>query len=215
MNKLVDLLAGHKVLATKQSKINGELTVVKDIAWGVHIMGGGVTQSGGVAQTVWNTSLKKAKLIKPEIRTALVLGLGGGSIAKLIRKHWGHNPKITGVEIDPIIVELGKKHMKLDDYKVNIKITDAQKFIKKNKARFDLVCIDMYVQTDIPKKFETEKFIEQIHKLMNKGGIVVFNRLYYDEKRKSAHDFALKLEKTFPKTITVYPEANIMFVCKK
>jgi len=41
--------------------------------------------------------------------------------------------KITGVDIDPKIVELGKKYLKLDTVKVNVVISDAMKFVKKEK----------------------------------------------------------------------------------
>ena len=61
MGKLENFLSGAKILEEVKSPINGKLTVMRDLAWGVHIQADGITQSGGVAEKVWNSSLKKVK----------------------------------------------------------------------------------------------------------------------------------------------------------
>ena len=61
MNKTLDFLTGIKILEEVESLINGKLAVVRDLAWGTYIKGGGLTQSGGVAEKVWKTSLKEVK----------------------------------------------------------------------------------------------------------------------------------------------------------
>ena len=61
VSKLFDFLTGTKILEEVDSPINGRLTVVQDLAWGVYIKAGGLTQSGGVAKKVWETTLKRIK----------------------------------------------------------------------------------------------------------------------------------------------------------
>ncbi len=215
MGKLDKILGGQRILEKVNSSINGELTVVRDFAWGTYIKGGGLTQSGGVAESVWRTSIKRVKGNKNEIDSALILGLGGGSIAKLIRKKWS-NAKITGVDIDPVIVGLGEKHMNLESYGVETFIDDAENFLNKaikNKKIYDLICVDMYVQDNVPEQFTTDEFLEKLKMILEKDGIVVFNRLYYGEKRPLAVKFGQRLEKIFSHVDVVYPEANVMFIC--
>ena len=61
MGKL-DLLTGRKILEEAESPINGKLTVIRDLAWGIHIQDeNGLTQSGGVAENIWKTPLNKIK----------------------------------------------------------------------------------------------------------------------------------------------------------
>ncbi len=147
----------------------------------------------------------------------MIVGLGGGSIAKLVRKNWS-DAKITGVDIDPVIVELGKKYMGLEKSNVDIKIEDGEKYIKElisDKKTFDLICFDTYVGETFPEKFESLQFIKDVKKLMSEEGIVVFNRLYGPEDRAAALAFAKTLEKVFTNVERVYPEANIMFVCRE
>jgi len=213
----LSILTGYKVLEEAESKLNGKLTVVKDIVWGTHIKGGGLTQSGGVATKVLGSAVDHAKRKGLAPKSSLILGLGGGSLARLIRDSWPKT-KITGVDMDEVIVGLGIRHLGLKETGANVVIKDASRFVSdqiKAKEKYDLIGVDMYVQDSVPQKFRKAKFIKNIKKLLKKGGLVFFNRLYYGEKRKEAHDFEKLLKKEFEKVDTVYPEANIIFLCER
>lgn len=211
MGKITSILSGVKILEVAQSPINGRLVAIKDLAWGVHIQANGVTQSGGVAEYVWKYTLKQNA--KYDIQNTLILGLGGGSIAKIVRKNWP-NARIVGVDIDPIIVRFGEDYMNLKKYDVEIHIEDAEKFVKREKRTFDLICVDMYQGDKFPEKFRSEEFIAKVKSLVSENGIAIFNRLYGGDYRKSANQMLKKLEKVFSEVNPVYPEANVMFVCR-
>ncbi len=212
-NNLLDFLAGRLLLETRQSRYNGKLEVWRDLAWGPHIVAGNITQSGGVAHKVWQSTFKHLKKGGLSIENCLILGLGGGSIANIVNKYWP-NAEITGVEIDPDIVILGKKYLGLDDKKVKIILGDAWDFVNKTQNKYGLVCVDIYVGTEVPQQFSTEEFTGKVKKLVDKGGIAVFNRTYYGEKRKEALAFEKVLKKVGFKIDRFYPEANLMFICK-
>ncbi|MBI2103535.1 fused MFS/spermidine synthase [Candidatus Woesebacteria bacterium] len=218
MNKLQQVLSGQKILEEVDSPINGHLVVKRDLAWGTYIQANGVTQSGGVAELVWRSTLRKVKGKRQEVKDCLILGLGGGSIAKIVRKNWP-SAKITGVEIDPIMVELGNRHLALGNRKVEIVISDAYKFCKSSAqslvpSAFDLICVDLYCGDKYPKKFESLDYIQLVRTVLANAGMAVFNRLYYGEKRKEAVKFGNKLEKVFSNVEWFYPEANLMFICR-
>ncbi len=217
MNRAGDLLGGRKVLAEVESPINGKLTVIRDLAWGIYLKADGTTQSGGVVRDVWKSTLKKLKKQIPNVKTCLILGLGGGSAAKLVRKFWPE-AQITGVEIDPIMIKLGKKYLGLDKTKTEIIIQDAFEFCTVHSSLltdYDLILIGIYVGDRMPEKFEQKRFLQLVSSLLNKGGVAVFNRLYYGEKRPQSARFGEKLEKFFPRVKAITPEANIFFVCSK
>ena len=175
-----------KILKEKKSKFNGSLRVVRTFGMGTYIQAGGLTQSGGIVETIWRQTLRQIKANRQEVKEVLILGLGGGTVAKLLRKKYPET-KITGIDIDPTIVELGKKYLGLDQIKIDIKINDAQKELKSTKKKYDLIIVD--------------------------SGISVFNRLYYGDKRPQAVKFGNKLNKIFSKVTWFYPEANVMFLC--
>jgi spermidine synthase len=83
----------------------------------------------------------------------------------------------------------------------------------KKGEKYDLILVDVYVGDTIPKKFITPIFYNLAKKLLEKDGVVVINRLYYDEKRKLADKTHQDLKKIFSEVMAVFPEANIMFVC--
>lgn len=218
MRGIVDFLAVTKILEEASSPVNGKIRVVKSLALGTYIQVEGLTQSGGVMYGVWHTVLKKLSHQSLTINHSLILGLGGGDAARLINKYWP-DAKITGVEIDPIMVEFGKKYLKLDETAVKIVIQDAKKYLltishQPLTIKYDLILIDLYVGHEVPKKFTDEAFIKKIKKILAKNGIAIFNRLYYDKKRKQAEIFHRKLINNFKKVRPIYPEANVMYACE-
>jgi len=206
-------LFSPKVLEETSSPINGKITVLKSFGFGTYIQVGDLTQSGGIVYDVWRTSLGKARKVKHDVEKALILGLGGGTNAQIIREFWPP-AQITGVDIDPVMVAMGKKYLGLRE--VETVIQDASDFTEgevKDGSKYDLVLVDTYLGDNFPEKFESDKFLGLIKKLINTDGIVVFNRLYYGEKRPQAMRFGTKLEKYFSKVDYVFPEANLMLLC--
>ena len=221
MGKIGDFLTGIQVLEEVDSPINGKIKVIKGLAYGTYIQVEGLTQSGGILKSVWKKPLKKVASSKQQVARVLILGLGGGTVAGLVRGFWPE-AKITGVDLDPVMVELGRKYLGLDKYKVKVVIGDAYKYIEqgaKNKEprrelkSYDLILVDLYIGREFPKKFESENYIHLVRNILAGEGIVIFNRLYYGEKRSEAVKFGKKLEKMFSKVDVVYPEANVMYVC--
>ena len=196
-------MIGTKILSVRRSKFNGDLKVVRSFGLGTYIQAGGLTQSGGIVELIWKSTLKKIK--SKEIEKVLILGLGGGTVAKLTRKYWP-DAEVMGIDIDPVMVELGEKYLGLGETNVKIKIQDAGKPIS---GKFDLVIVDLYQGDKFPKKFEDEKFL----KSLTRNKLVIFNRLYYGDKRPEAVKFGLKLQRIFKKVEYYYPEANLMFLC--
>jgi len=96
-----------------------------------------------------------------------------------------------------------------------IAIQDALPVLRKNNFKYDLIIVDTYHGSQFPIKFESDRFLNLILKMVTEKGTVIFNRLYYGEKRPSAVKFGQKLEKTFKKVDWFYPEANLMFICQK
>jgi spermidine synthase len=213
MGKLEDFLSGTKVLEEAQSPVNGRVTVIRSMAWGTYIQVDNLTQSGGILKNVWKRSLKRIKNQELKIKNCLVVGLGGGTVVGLVKKYWP-DAGVAGIDIDPIMVELGRKYLKMEN--VDVVIGDGFEYIKKEAKKgesYDLILTDTYIGNDYPKRFESDNYIKYVKRSLSKEGKAVFNRLYFDGKRKQAIKFGEKLEKYFSKVEIVYPEANIMFIC--
>ena len=201
-------MIGTRILEERNSKHNGHLRVLKTWGLGTYIQAEGLTQSGGIVESIWKSTINKIK--DKDVESCLILGYGGGTVAKLVRKNWP-KAKIIGVDIDTVIVELGRKYLGLGK-DIKVEISDAKNFVSSLnpiRDRYDLVIVDLYNGDKYPKKFESETFLKRIRK--NK--LVIFNRLYYGSKKTEADKFGEKLEKFFSKVEKYRPEANIMYVC--
>ena len=134
---------------------------------------GGFQQSGPLVEKFWSKTLQGLPLPKQgkPLRNVLILGLGCGSVIKPLLKKFP-NCKITGIEIDPEMIEFGRQYFNLGQY-TNLEIIcdDAVRFCKTTKRKYDLVLVDMY-KGNIPEKTKIN-----ISKLLNPGGKGIINVL--------------------------------------
>ena len=142
---------GTTILEERESKYNGRLKVINTLGYGTYIQSDGLTQSGGVVESIWKSTLRRIK--DKDITKILVLGLGAGTLAKLLRRKYP-NSKIAGVEIDPLMIELGKKYFKLEDFKININVKDNQIALKSGNASLSLNIKDAQEFPPFPERIE-------------------------------------------------------------
>lgn len=184
------LIFGSETIDNIDSEINGEILIAEDIFGRREMIIGKVCQSGGLVKKLWKTVLSfKFVCRRTNFKRCLILGLGTGTIAKLIAEKFPQT-KIIGVEIDPKVVEIGKKYFDLDKIpNLKIIVGDAFEIINNPKfgvrgSKFDLILVDLYLGQEFPPKAETEDFLKNIKKMLVKSGLVVFNRLYFNKKHQ-------------------------------
>ena len=206
ISNLISNLFSPRVVTTVNSRFSGQIRVMqtggqKYIATGV------LTQSGGRPVI---KSLSKTYNLKP--RTCLILGLAGGTVAGIISKAFP-GIRIVGVEIDPVMIDLGKKYLGLDQIP-NLEIikADANSYIRNLNLNFDFVLVDLYLGDQIPQFVYSEKFLGQLGQL---GKLVVINHLFYDPpKRQTAEELVKKLGKIFPSVRLHRVLTNLLIICE-
>lgn len=98
--------------------------------------------------SVWD-ALGAAVLALPPARrrSVLLLGLGGGSAARLVRA-LAPEARIVGVEIDPEVVAAARRWFDLDALGVEVRVADARTVLaERSGERFDAVLEDVFVGT--------------------------------------------------------------------
>ena len=200
-----------KVIDRAESEYNGTVQVVSTLE-GTRIVAGGVSQSGWLVGKVWNAALKKILKNKTEVKSVLILGLGGGSAARLVNKYWPR-AMITGVDIDPLMINFGKKYLDLEKiFGLTIVESDAVKFVNETKEKYDLVLMDVYTGAVIPEEFVKKDFLEKVKNILKPGGVAAINHLYSSIEREDAKKLEVELRNIFSVLISVKPEANIIFI---
>jgi len=98
-----------------------------------------------VTHSVWDAIAVPLLVLPPERRrSVLLLGLGGGSAARVVRA-LAPQAEIVGVELDPEVVRVARQHLDLDQLGIEVVIDDAFDFLESEQRRFDVVLEDVFV----------------------------------------------------------------------
>jgi spermidine synthase/uncharacterized membrane protein len=112
--------------------------------------------------------------IFPENSEVLLLGLGGGLVAKELIEINKQN--VDAVELDERITEISKNYFGLNAYENNINFynEDARRYIKKTSKKYDVVIIDIFKEISPSHALSKENF-EDLTAILNKNGMIILN----------------------------------------
>lgn len=115
----------------------------------------------------------------PATVPALVLGLGGGSVIKLLRQERGQTATITAVELDAAVIELAATEFGVrPDAQLRIVQADAFAWVPNAlTAAYGLIVVDLFLDLDLPAGLHEAGFWRHLYRLLAPGGYVVFNLL--------------------------------------
>lgn len=134
----------------------------------------GTNYSYGGLQEVLNRGLGRIPL--DHIQSVLVLGMGGGSVVDSLRNTFNYKGPILGIEIDPVVIKIAKKEFGiLEDENVQILQADAEVFIAITQDKFDLVIVDIYIDTEVPEVFYSTEFWNNLDSNVSDHGFIIFN----------------------------------------
>jgi spermidine synthase len=118
-----------------------------------------------------------ALLAQPSPRSVLIVGGGDGGAAKEVLKHRCVE-RVVIAELDVDVVSVSRKwlaavhHGALDDPRVSIVIGDGFEYLKRNKARFDLIVMDLTDPGDHADGLYSEAFFELSRKRLTDSGVL-------------------------------------------
>lgn len=110
----------------------------------------------------------------------LLLGLGLGCVPQIAEEHFGHRLHYTAVEYDETIAALAERYLL---YRLRSPVTtvvaDAEAFVMQDRQRYDLILVDLFVDDEVPERFESEAFLRALERRLAPGGCLVSNRMAY------------------------------------
>ena len=150
--------------------------------------------------SVWDAIAAPLLLLPPaRRRSVLILGLGGGSAARIVRA-LAPRAVIVGVEQDPEVLRAAREHFDLDEIGVQIVESDARRYLGRTRRQFDAILEDVFVGTARtirkPDWLPTPGLARATRNLA-RGGILVSNTL--DETAA----VATEMRRLFPATLGV------------
>lgn len=138
-----------------------------------------------------------AFLLNPQPERILVIGLGGGSLPRLMQVLFPE-ARIDSVEIDPAVIDVAEKYF---DFQTRpgdrVLAQDGRVFVRRALLRgetYDFVLLDAFTGDYIPEHMMTLEYLQECRRLLAKGGVLVANtfsssRLYPHETATFAAGF--------------------------
>ena len=108
-------------------------------------------------------------------KSVAILGLAGGTAARQYTAAFGASVQITGVEIDPDIVDVAHRYFHLNEPNVHPVVADARYWLDTQAAKYDVIVMDAYRQPYIPFHLTTREFFSGVRDHLAPGGVAVVN----------------------------------------
>jgi len=114
----------------------------------------------------------------------LLLGLGGGTLYKQLRKN---NLNVDVVEIDQRIENIAKEFFHIED-DLNVVVDDARHYVNTTKKKYDIIIYDLYHSETPPIHLMTSEAFDEIKSILTPDGLLIINFYGYikDSKGKGA-----------------------------
>jgi len=148
-------------------------------------------------------------VMTPKLDRMLMLGLGGGTYATLLRRHFPELV-IDAVEIDPVVVEAAKGFFRVkEDERFRIHVQDGAKFIRETPGAYDLVFLDAYSGEGLPRDLSSPAFFDAVRAKVADRGVVVLNLFKQRSREQSLLDI---FQARFPHTACIRTSDDLNLV---
>lgn len=142
-------------------------------------------------------------LFNSNIKNALSIGLGGGSLPKYIHEYC---PQIISrvIEINPQMVNIARSHFYLpeNDERLEVIEGDGLKYLVGHEDSADVLFIDAFDQFGIPPDFCTQVFFDNCMQTLSDSGMLVINLWGSD---KMFDSYLQRIEQSFNNRIVMLP----------
>ncbi len=118
-------------------------------------------------------------LFHPQPRDLLMIGLGGGSLAKFVHRHL-RKARARIVELDPRVVEVARSlfHLPPDDARLAVEVGDGAEALAPDCA--DVLVIDGFEDESVPGALTSQAFFDATWGALGEPGVLVMNLMSDD-----------------------------------
>ncbi len=184
---------------------DGDRVLHLNEGWAIHSV---LPARGFLTHGYWDAFLTLPILSgRPDGRVA-VLGNAGGTIGNLYEEVWPDAP-MDGVEIDPLVSDVGRRFLGMDNPRMQIHTADARVWIQTAPDGYDGMVIDAYRQPYIPFQLVSREFFTQVRDRMSPNGVVAINIGTPPGQTRAVDMISATMRDVFPTVLeTRYDEFN-------
>jgi spermidine synthase len=136
----------------------------------------------------------------------LMIGLGGGSIAKFVH---GRMPdtRMRVVEIRAEVVSAARSFFSLpeDDRRLAVEVADGARYLPEHPASADVLLLDGFENGRQPKELCSQSFYDNAFEALRREGIMVVNFMAFDRKLDA---LCARIERSFGRRVLLVDAAD-------
>lgn len=158
-----------------------------------------------------------------QIKTVLMVGLGGSSIQRAYQAYWPQAETET-IELDPKVVETAKNYFQFKETeRMKVMIGDGRLHIRRTPKKYDLVIMDAYTanrySSYIPYALVTKEFFTLVNTRLTDEGILAYNVIgnVWDQRKGLVGSIYSTLKACFPQVYMFPSEGsyNVVMIATK
>jgi spermidine synthase len=166
----------------RESAHDEAIEVVEERGMRTLHLGSSAIQSAMRVNRPWDLELAYTRammgflMFNPMPQDVLMIGLGGGSLAKFIRKQRPQT-RITAVEIDPRVIAAARTHFELppDDEMLSVVEADGALYVRQHPGSADVILLDGFDVGNQVEALATQTFYAACRRALKPGGVLVVN----------------------------------------
>ena len=135
---------------------------------------------------------------KDDVDSLLIIGLGAGTVSKQFTAVYGGDVLIDGVELDPKVVELGRRYFDMNEPNLNAIAADGRTYLQHSENRYDVIAADAYRQPYIPFHLATREFFEDARDHLKPDGVFALNAGRTSDDFRLVEAIASTMRAVFP-----------------
>lgn len=150
-----------------------------------------------------------ARAYRPQMRSALVFGLGAGMVPMALANA---GVRAEVVDVDPVAPFVAHAHFGFDPARVRTHLADARTFVRGCSKAYDVVVVDLFHGDGTPDYLVTREFFRDLRGCLADGGVAVFNTFAdLTQPRAYAH-FLVTLKAELPHLALYRPRGQGTYV---
>ncbi len=142
-------------------------------------------------------------LFNDQPQAVLMIGLGGGSVAKFVyhRMPWS---RVRVIELNERVLTVARRYFEVppDDLRFEVILGDGAEFVARREVCADLIMVDGYDGASLVAALASVAFYQDCHERLNKRGMLVVNLWGGD---RAFHETLKRIEQAFPEGTLCLP----------
>jgi spermidine synthase len=163
-----------------------------------------VVDSDGRSLQLYTYALEAlAYAYRPQLRSALVLGLGAGIVPMRLARQ---GVAVEVVEIDPASLAAATRFFGFDATRVPVRLADARTQLARCARRYDVIVVDLFHGDGTPEHLVTRDFFRDLRHCLAPAGVAVINTLAVLERPAASAHLLASLRSELPHIAVYRPD---------